>query len=95
MILREHLTLMVAGQAVHTYGEVMPLRTDESYEAGRTPSSVNYRVILPPLNPAETPHSSDTVIWYGSDYDIVGPAMKHTANGKLHHLELLITRATG
>lgn len=95
MILRENIGLLMAGTEVWTYGEVMPLRTDETAELDRSPESVNYRLILPPLDPASIPHSSDAIIWLGTEYQIIGPAMKYTANGHLHHLELFMSRTTG
>ena len=97
MILREHVTIMLAGgaQEVHTYAEVTPLRTDETSELDRTPESINYRVVLLPLDQIDTPTAADEIEWRGSTYQIIGPPMRYTANNALHHLELFITKTTG
>lgn len=95
MILREKVTLILAGTNVESYAEVVPLSTKESYEIGYSVATVNYRVILPALSPADTPSSSDQITWRGSTYELIGPPLKHTANGILHHLEVFITKGTG
>jgi hypothetical protein len=72
--------------------EFAPLTAEESFSAGRSPSSVTYRMIFtyPTVLPTAT-----TVTWRAKEYDFVGPSMQHTIQGRLHHQEAIVTRATG
>jgi hypothetical protein len=39
--------------------------------------------------------TSTTVTWRTKVYNFVGPSMQHTIQGRLHHQEAIVTRATG
>jgi hypothetical protein len=72
--------------------EFAPLTAEESFAAGRSPSSVSYRMIFvwPTVLSAAT-----AVMWRGKLYQFVGPSMQFTVRGQLHHQEAVITRAAG
>lgn len=103
MILREPATLRTGG-GMDSNGdplpyvdhpvraEFAPLTAEEAYAAGRNPSSVSYRMIFryPTVLPSTT-----AVVWRGEQYQFVGPSMQHTATGRLHHQEAIVTSATG
>jgi hypothetical protein len=72
--------------------EFAPLTAEESFSAGRNPSSVSYRMTF--LWPTVLP-TSTTVTWRTKVYNFVGPSMQHTIQGRLHHQEAIVTRATG
>lgn len=99
MILHEQVLLVVpGGDYIETYAEVIPLTTREIYDINLAggdsvqASTANYRIVLPPMSPADIPHSGDTIRWLGSDYRMLGPCLRHHVNGQLHHLEAIITR---
>jgi Phage head-tail joining protein len=72
--------------------EFASLTAEESFAAGRSPSSVSYRMIFvwPTMLSAAT-----AVMWRGKLYQFVGPSMQFTVQGQLHHQEAVITRAAG
>lgn len=103
MILRENITLLIGGghddngnsvpPTEHpTYAELSPLTAEESFSAGRDPSSVSYRMVFvwPDVLPAST-----AVTWRGTTYSFVGPSMLYTVLGRVHHQEAIVTSATG
>lgn len=103
MILRESVTLKLGGgmdgngdplpYVNHPIrAEFAPLTAEEAYSLDRTPSSVSYRIIF---RWPDVVGSGTAVVWRGKQYEFVGPSMQHTANGRLHHQEAIISRATG
>lgn len=103
MILREPVTLKIGGGLdgngnpipvvdVPSYAELTPLTPEESFSAGRSPSSVSYRMVF--VHP-DVLKAATKVDWRGKTYDLVGPSMQCTANGELHHQECVVSRTTG
>ena len=88
MILREHVVIVFNEfDTFNTYAELIPLRTDETFELNLSTSKAHYRIVLPPLDPSRTPSPNDTISWRGREYRLVGPALDFTVNGSIHHLE--------
>jgi len=77
---------------VPTRAEFAPLSAEESLALGRNASSVSYRMVFryPDVLPAAA-----AVSWRGRQYNLVGPSMMYTVNGRVHHQEAIVTRATG
>lgn len=106
MLLREKVILTFGGgrdedgvvippRNVTYRADVAPLSSQESYERGRNPSSVSYRVTLGRLKTGDELDAGSTVFWRGSTYQVLGPPEQFTVNGRAHHVECIITRATG
>jgi SPP1 family predicted phage head-tail adaptor len=103
MLLREDAVLRTGGGTdsngnpipavdVAIRAEFAPLTAEESYSAGRTPSSVSYRMVF--MWPDQL-KAATAVTWRGKLYQFVGPSMLHTIRGQVHHQEAVISRTTG
>ncbi|UUO03636.1 Ig domain-containing protein [Mycolicibacterium novocastrense] len=106
MILREKVVLGLGGgrdengqlipaRNVVYRAAVAPLSSEEMSDRGRDPSSVAYRVTLPPPAPGDTIESTSTIAWRGAVYQVLGKPMLYTIGGRLHHIEVIAVHATG
>lgn len=74
--------------------EVWPLSAEDYMSYGQPGTSVLYRAVLPPLRAGDTINTSTQADWNGLQYQVVGPPMVNTVNGRVRHVELLLKRAT-
>ena len=106
MILREKVQLGVDGYrdddgkwippVLHDYlAEVAPISAEEQVARGRESSAVSYRVTLPRLRTGHEITATTTIVWRGITFDVVGAPTLFTVAGRLHHLEVVVSAASG
>lgn len=77
----------------HPYrAEVRPLSTKDSSDPASSTVITRFRVFLPAS--ASGLVGTDALTWRGASYEIEGTVEPHTINGRLHHYEVLVKRAS-
>jgi hypothetical protein len=105
MIYHDTISLMLGGGedddgnplptvAVPYRADVWPISAEDRQAFGQTAASAAYRVAMPPLRTGHKVTTATKVQWNDLEYDVLGPPMVNTVNGRARHIELLLKRST-
>jgi len=95
MILHERVELAFGGTGSGTFiaAEVSPLSAEEIYATGRNINQATYRIVYGP--DAGPSAASAEFVWRGIRLSALGPSLTHTAQGRVHHYEVVAARIGG